>query len=529
MHDENLFAYDKVLYPNYLHTQTHPDRLAAMTKFFGVDAKSVENCRVLELGCGPGGSLLSFAFDLPGSEFIGVDLSEKQIEIGNQAVAAVGLKNLTLRQGDIMRVTRGEYGEFDYIIAHGLYSWTPEIVRDRILDICRETLAPQGVAFVSYNAQPGCHFRQMAREMMLFHTRNLTSPVEKVNESLGLLKFIIDAAPEGKSHKEILRREFEKLKERNYENIFHDDLADVFHPVYFHEFVAHASRHDLQFVTEVEHFTTKDVNYPKEVLEVLESISNNSSDAEASVIALEQYLDFINNRRFRQTLLCRREVNLSRQPDARVLRQVRIASPLRPVSEKPELSSAKHESFVGEKDEKIEINHPLTKAAFVHLGKIWARSIRFDELITASRTLLAAESGADFEITEKDEEILTEILFQIFCSGMLRLNVHEPFYTTEVSEKPLASPIARWQAQRGNSISTLLCTSVVVQDNLGLELVCLLDGTRNHRQLLADLSEFIKSEKLDQPAEIKQNILRDLPSQLEKNLQDFANMALLIS
>ncbi|MGI9036113.1 MAG: methyltransferase regulatory domain-containing protein [Pyrinomonadaceae bacterium] len=523
MSAEKTFSYDRVLYPNYLHPQTHPDRLATMTKFFGMNPKSVENCRVLELGCGTGSSLLSFAYDLPESEFVGVDLSEKQIELGNAAINAVGLKNLRLAQGDIMQISRETFGEFDYIIAHGLYSWAPDFARDQILKICRETLTEQGVAFVSYNALPGCRIRQIAREMMTFHAQKFDAPTEKVSQSMALLKFVADASGKDKIYQSVLLEEFKKMSERNYENIFHDDLSEFNHPVYFHEFAAHAARHDLQFVTEVEHFTTKDINYPKEVLEVLEDISD------GDVIALEQYLDFINNRRFRQTLLCHKELKITRQPDAQVLRSVRIASPLQPVSEKPELAGAQNEKFTGQKDEKIEINHPLVKAAFYHLGKIWTRTATFDELIEASRKLLAAESGAEFEVTEKDERILTEILFQIFCSGMLRFHTREPHYATDVSAKPAASPIARWQSENSQSISTLLSTSIVIQDKIGKELLKLLDGTRDRARLVADLTVFINTLEVDQPDEIKKTILRELPAQLEINLKSFAELGLLVS
>jgi SAM-dependent methyltransferase len=521
MSEKPLFAYDKVLYPNYVHPQTHPDRLATMTKFFGVEPKPVENCRVLELGCGTGSSLLSFGFDLPGSEFIGFDLSEKQIELGKRAVEEIGIKNVSLRQGDILEINRENLGEFDYIIAHGLYSWVPDAVRDQILKICGEMLAPQGVAFISYNAYPGCHYRRMVRDMMNFHTKNLTSPREKVGQSLGLIEFITDAAGYEKVHHAVLEDEFKNLTERNFENIYHDDLSDFNHPVYFHEFAAHAEKHDLQFVTEVEYFNAK-IN-SKEVLEVLEKISG------GNIIVFEQYLDFIKGRRFRQSLLCRKEVSISTRPDPEVLRRIRIASPVHPVSEKPELATGKHEHFAGEKTEKIEIDHPLTKAALFHLGQIWARSISFDELVSASQRLLAEESGANFEITKKDTDILTEVLFHVFCSGLLRLHVHEPVYTTTVSEKPLASPIARWQAEHSDLITTLLCTAIAVQDDIGRELVKLLDGTRDRRQLIADLTDFINSEKFDQPDEIKQKLIRDLPAHLEDNLAAFAEMALLLA
>lgn len=521
MTEQPEFAYDKVLYPNYIHTQTHPDRLATMTKFFGVNAKPVEKCRVLELGCGTGRGLLSFAYDLSDSEFIGVDLSEKQIEIGKEAVEALGLKNLSLRQGDIMEINRAEWGEFDYIIAHGLYSWVPDFVRDQILKICRELLAEEGVAFISYNAYPGCHYRKMIREMMIFHTKKFFTPEEKVKQALGILEFITHSSEYEKVHHEVLKNELENLTKRNFENIFHDDLADLNDPVYFYEFVEHAKKHDLQYVTEVEYFNTM-IN-SKEVFDILENITG------GDIIAFEQYLDFIKGRRFRQSLLCKKELKINARPDQQVLRQVRLASSLRPASESPELATGKHEIFTGEKNEKIEIDHPLTKAALFHLGKIWARSIPFDELVKQSVDLLKAESGAEVTITQRDNEILSEILFHIFCSGLMRMHVHEPAYTTIVSEKPLASPIARWQAERSGAVSTLLCTGLNIDDQLGRELLRLLDGTRNREQLLEEMANYINSDKLDQPREVKDQLIRKLPGQLDKSLDDFAGLSLLLS
>lgn len=518
---ENIFAYDRILYPDYLHAQTHPDRLATMAKFFGMKPKPVENCRVLELGCGTGSSLLSFAFDLPDSEFVGVDLSHRHIERGQAAVTEIGLKNLTLRQADLMDLSRAEYGEFDYIIAHGLYSWTPEAVRDRILRICRETLAEQGVAFVSYNAFPGCHFRQITRDLMMFHTKNLSEPVERVEQGLGILKFVAESISPDEVHYPVMRKELETLTKRKYENIFHDDLEKFSHPVYFHEFAAHARTHDLQFVTESEYFTGKNVEFPKETHAAVSAIADD-------VIAYEQYFDFISFRRFRQTLLCRKEIKISRQPDSQTLRGVRIVSNLRARSETPELANDKNEVFTGEKNQTIEINHRLTKAALVYLGRTRPRSKTFDEIVRASRRLLSEEAAADFAAAEQDEQILTEILFQIFSSGMLQMRTREPDFTTQVGEKPVASPVARWQAANAHSISTLLCASVLIEDALGRKLVTLLDGTRDRERLIVDLTEFIDSAEFDQPTEIKAAVRRELPEQLEKNLDGFAQIGLLL-
>jgi SAM-dependent methyltransferase len=172
-------TYDAVPYPGYTYTQTHPDRLATIATLFGMTPAPVASCRVLELGCGDGGNLIPMAFSLPGSEFVGVDLAPSTIKVGADKAARLGLTNISLRPLDILDFDLS-FGEFDYIIAHGVYSWVPHEVREKVLAICRTHLAPQGVAYISYNAFPGGHIRQMMREMMQYHTRDILDPQERI-------------------------------------------------------------------------------------------------------------------------------------------------------------------------------------------------------------------------------------------------------------------------------------------------------------------------------------------------------------
>lgn len=514
---EPTFAYDKILYPNYLHTQTHPDRLATMAKFYAMTPPPIENCRVLELGCGTGSSLWSFAYDLKDSHFVGVDLSEKQIHIGKEAIEKIGIKNLELLQGDITQLSRETLGEFDYIVAHGVYSWVPDFVRDRILALCRETLTENGIAYVSYNALPGCHFRQIAREIMMFHSKNIESPIEKVNHSLGILKFVSESALK-ENYQKILQDEFKELSERNYENIYHDDLSEVNHPVYFHQFIEHAELHDLQFLCEAE-YPSKITNKMKGG-DVLSQISNNRLEQ-------EQYLDFLDGRKFRQTLLCRKEAKLSQGYNKQVMRDLYIASPLAPESEQPEIATDKHEIFRGQKKEKIEIDHPLTKAVLVYLNEIWAESVHFEEAVKIAVERISARAGTEFQPAADDMEIVMEIFYNLFCTGQLRLESHKMRFARSVSEKPQANRIARWNAAHNDLISTLLCTNVAIPDPLGRKVIQLLDGTRDHQQLKAEIAGFIESEEFDRPAEVKEKLLAALPAQFEHNLKSLASMGIL--
>lgn len=143
-------SYDEVAYPGQPQPQAHPDLLATIATLHGL-GPAPGRCRVLELGCGDGANLVPLADALPGSRFLGIDLAPTPIERGRALLAELGLSNVELRCGDVMDLP-ADLGTFDYVIAHGLYSWVPAPVRDRILAIARDHLAPHGVAYVSHPA-----------------------------------------------------------------------------------------------------------------------------------------------------------------------------------------------------------------------------------------------------------------------------------------------------------------------------------------------------------------------------------------
>src|SRR3954454_7066997 len=138
---EGSTTYDHVSYPGHPFGETHPDHLAVLGSLLGMTPAPLNSCRVLELGCGEGANLIPMAFDFVQSEFIGVDLSEQTVRRGNDFVLGLGLRNIFLRSCDIMDIGP-EFGTFDYIIAHGVYSWVPPIVRAKMLAIFRNNLTP---------------------------------------------------------------------------------------------------------------------------------------------------------------------------------------------------------------------------------------------------------------------------------------------------------------------------------------------------------------------------------------------------
>src|SRR5579884_2024888 len=185
-------SYDDIPYVSNPFLQSHPDRLATIATLFGLSIIRVDRCRVLELGCASGGNLLPMAQSFPESTFIGIDYSARQIADGQKFVEKLGLKNVQLKCLSILDITP-EFGSFDYIICHGVYSWVPPPVQEKILDICRRNLTPNGIAYVSYNTYPGWHMRGMIRDMMLYHASHFTEPLTKVRQARALLDFLAQA------------------------------------------------------------------------------------------------------------------------------------------------------------------------------------------------------------------------------------------------------------------------------------------------------------------------------------------------
>src|SRR5580692_2540503 len=304
--------YDEVLYPATVFPQTHPNRLATVAFLRGVQPAPINRCRVLELGCGVGSNLIGMAFQLPQSEFIGLDLARRPIATGQAFVAELGLRNISLLSMDLCEASTEQFGRFDFIIAHGLYSWIPQHVRERILAICREMLNPQGVAYISYNAYPGNHLRDLVRGMMRFHTARFEDPIERVGQARGLLKFLGDSSTKVDYYTAAIRAQFARTLKYTDEAFFHDDLGEVNQPFYFHEFMADAERHGLRFVGEARANALEDGKFTPQVVQRMNELAG------APEVVREQYKDFIRGCAFRETVLCRRELEIA--PDLLVER-----------------------------------------------------------------------------------------------------------------------------------------------------------------------------------------------------------------
>jgi methyltransferase-like protein/SAM-dependent methyltransferase len=446
-------SYDEVPYPSLSYSQSHPDRLATVATILGVKPPPVEHCRVLELGCASGGNIIPMALGLPNSEFVGIDYAARQIAQGRAMADALQLRNISLVQRDILDLDT-RLGQFDYIITHGVYSWVPRPVQEKLLQTCSQCLAPSGVAYVSYNTLPGWTYAGMMREMMMYHTRSVSKPKDRVARARGLIDFLAGAVPEQEhvyrylidQYARFLRGEVEGSRPNDDALLFHDELEEVNKALYFYQFVERAAPYGLQYLGEAEFRTMMTSSFP-------DHISRALGEMAAGVIEREQYMDFIRNRALRQTLLCHADVPISHRITLKGFPSLYVASQARPSELEQDPRAIKVAEYRVSDGATLATDHPVTKEAMLYLAEVWPRSVPFGELLARSRSRLGL-SGAD---GARDEQLLAANLLTAYgySGNLVELHAYAPQMALEVSERPVASPFARLQAETSERVTNL--------------------------------------------------------------------------
>ena len=382
MADASTTAYDATPYPDLSYAHTHPDRLGMIATLLGLEPAPVEHCRVLELGCAVGGNLLPMAYALPGSTFVGVDYSTPQIEEARARAASLELANVEFLDADVAALPT-DLGEFDYIVAHGLYSWVPAPVRDALLEVCHRHLAPNGVAFVSYNTYPGWHALQSMRELMRYRTRSIEDPRERAAEARAAVGALAEALRQDDSayaafvqgYAENVLPKMRDEPESADALLLHDELEEVNDPVYFHEFVEHAGRFGLRYLCEAQLANVMPERLPPGAAEHVQRLARDP-------IEFEQYMDFAKNRSFRETLICHANAEVGRSIDAGAVQRMFVSSRARPSKEPAADGVAAFEGLDGAV---FRTNHPLTQAAFAELHRRSPAAVPFAELTEGGR------------------------------------------------------------------------------------------------------------------------------------------------
>lgn len=303
-------AYDEVLYDSLPHLQGNLRFLETVADLFGIGPTDINACRVLELGTATGKTIIPQAEEFPGSEFLGVDLSELQINAGKELIRTLGLKNIELHHLDMMELDES-WGRFDYIISHGVYSWIPPAVQEKMLEICRTNLKPNGVAMISYNTYPGWHFKEYTRNVMRFHAlqaNEFGTPEARTQQARAILNFA--TAFGSKSKEDAFRKHLVEMQEHikavdDY-YLYHEYLEPVNEPCYFLDFCGRLHAKELKHFSDFEWTNHQSWLMDPDIKKLIEQ----TGSPEIS----EQYLDFLVNRPFRCSMICREGVPTRLRP-----------------------------------------------------------------------------------------------------------------------------------------------------------------------------------------------------------------------
>ena len=301
--DMQQTIYKELGYKSYPFPFTTPAYLEAYGTLVGLKPPTAKTARVLELGATYGGNIISQAVHNPEATFIGIELSQDQVEKGNKIISDAKLDNVSLLQGDILNFDKS-LGNFDYIIAHGFYSWISDEMKDKLLDIISHHLADNGIAYVSYNTYPGWHTMEEVRQLMLFANRGYDELTHKEKVLRGKTVGSLVGA-------QILN--YDNLKERNSKflgalrsvmqkddyYVGHDHLEPHNDPCYFYQFNDHLKAHNLSYVCDADLTLSMVRTYDESIADKLEKLAHNSQADQ------EQYLDFMLDTTFRKSIICK--------------------------------------------------------------------------------------------------------------------------------------------------------------------------------------------------------------------------------
>lgn len=428
-------SFDALPYRHGAIPATHPARLGVIARLLGRSAAPPDRCRVLELGCGEGMNLLPLAERFPDSEFVGVDFSAEQIRVGEEARRAAGIGNARLICADL-RKFEPEAGAFDYVIAHGVYSWVSDDVKDRVLQLCTRALALEGIAYVSYNVHPGWGLLGSLRTIVRAELAQAPDPREHARRLLPALQraFAGQDTPYAKLMSEALVSMLAKPEAL----LFHDELDVVNDPVTFLDFTKHATAHGLHYLAEADFSSMPLDHLPVAAQTELTGLG-------VDFFRGQQLLDLLGNRMFRASLLTRSASPPAAQLDPGVVAECAVGFHLRAIEARVDLKGEVPMRLLGRHNFVLSVEKPAQRAFFAALCEAFPQRITFVQAI-ARATELLQQCGLPPEL---DSAQMAVGLVQLFKIDQCDLLLAGDGRWLRPAEAPVSSPLMRHQARAG--------------------------------------------------------------------------------
>ena len=274
--------------------------LESYARLLGLSPAPASTARILEIGSSYGGNLISQALFYPKATFTGIEIAPTQVSVGKTYIDQLGITNLELLEGDVNE-SHQHLGTYDYIIAHGFYSWVDEETKDNFLRLCKEHLGSNGILYMSYNTYPGWHKMDSVRALLEFANKDIDTlnHREKVRHGktvaskLGTLMLEYDTV---KNQQGPFLQSLRQTLQKQDCYVGHDHLEPVNTPVYFHQCMDQMAEHGFTYLCDCD----LNLSFPDVYDETLRTRLQDLAPHDP--LAREQYIDFMLNTAFRKSL-----------------------------------------------------------------------------------------------------------------------------------------------------------------------------------------------------------------------------------
>jgi methyltransferase-like protein len=352
---------------------------------------------------------------------------------------------------------------------------------------------------------------------MRYHVRGVTDARERVRQSEALMKFLADASAQDTIYGFELRNQYDRIKGLDAQVLYHDDLAEVAKPFYLHEIASEASRHGLQYMCDAAFSLSHLGRLPPKARERLAAIP------ETDPVTREQYMDFLEGRAFRESLLCHADTKLQRNLDPSRVNRFNLSTSAVHSEGPADPAASGIAKFKTDNGSTLATDHRLSRAVLRILGTCWPQSKGFVDVVKEALADLGAAAEPIRANLEDETEALAKLVFRAFSAGQFQLRFSPGHLTTTISERPMASLLARKQAETGRVVTNLLHRSVSMKDDTVRQFLILVDGTRTVDQLVSDLNAAVGHASED---DSMQAITREA---VEDNLRLLAKLGLLVA
>jgi methyltransferase-like protein len=243
-------------------------------------------------------------------------------------------------------------------------------------------------------------------------------------------------------------------------------------------------------------------------------------------------MDFLRNRMFRQTLLCRKDVKIDRELKPYALSPFYVSSQLIPSEKNVDVRSTNQVKFVFRGTEQgLTTNSPLVKAALMCLAEARPAYVAFPNLLSKAFAITNWEPITSQDKLAEQANHLGKTLLEGYVNGLVDFHSAPVPCSPQIGDKPVASRLARYQAQSGVLV-TSLCHSPVMLYELARHILQQLDGTRDRAALLDFVLKLVHKQVLvipedglpNKPAE---EFTANLQRALDRTLMYFAHNSLL--